>query len=219
MNQTAETLKRCPRCCESKPTSEFSKNSTTTDGLQTYCRPCCKAYIATPQEAPASKVCSRCEEDKPISEYHKRGGGHAYYCKACARKRALADVAAGTYRTPEFRARGRVNAMRYLGKEGNREKMHEYQRSEKGKQLNRRQYEKHQDKLPARQSVKEAIEKGWLPRAYKLRCFKCGDVAREYHHSVGYAPDALLDVVPICRLCHRKIHRKDNESSDIQVIA
>jgi len=33
-------MKRCPRCGEEKPFSEFAKNRARRDGLQTYCKPC-----------------------------------------------------------------------------------------------------------------------------------------------------------------------------------
>jgi len=37
------TPKRCPKCGQGKPLSEFNKNRSRPDGLQTYCRPCQRA--------------------------------------------------------------------------------------------------------------------------------------------------------------------------------
>ena len=37
-------MKRCPKCGETKPGSEFNKNRTMADNLASYCRPCQHAY-------------------------------------------------------------------------------------------------------------------------------------------------------------------------------
>ena len=36
--------KRCPRCGQTKPVSEWHKNKASRDGLQAYCKPCLRAY-------------------------------------------------------------------------------------------------------------------------------------------------------------------------------
>lgn len=41
-------MKQCARCLETKPTTDFHKNSTTADGLAAYCKPCRKAYSSDP---------------------------------------------------------------------------------------------------------------------------------------------------------------------------
>ena len=40
-------MKTCQKCREAKPTSEFSKNKTKHDGLQTVCKDCWKIYYRT----------------------------------------------------------------------------------------------------------------------------------------------------------------------------
>lgn len=59
---------------------------------------------------------------------------------------------------------------------------------------------------PAHRAVREAIKKGNLPRAKDCTCASCGAPAREYHHHNGYDDAYYLDVIPLCRSCHRAAH-------------
>ena len=53
-------------------------------------------------------------------------------------------------------------------------------------------------------AVREAIAAGRLPRPRDVACTGCGAQAAEYHHHKGYAPEHRLDVVAVCRSCHRR---------------
>jgi hypothetical protein len=59
------------------------------------------------------------------------------------------------------------------------------------------------DKRKAHEAVKTALRKGLL---VKEPC-ACGRVDVEAHHP-SYDPGAVLDVVWVCRPCHRRLHRR-----------
>ncbi len=59
--------KRCPKCGETKPRSEFTPNRSRFDGLQTYCRDCTAAYQAARYRA-------KRPTDRPYMAKSKRDG-------------------------------------------------------------------------------------------------------------------------------------------------
>ena len=58
----------------------------------------------------------------------------------------------------------------------------------------------------ASSAVSNATASGKLPRANALSCQECGDPAEQYHHP-SYESNKWLDVVPLCRPCHARLHR------------
>lgn len=99
MNDTIQT-KRCSRCGEVKPISDFNKQKRASDGLQRYCKECQKAvkkewYKANREEDTKQDIidieegfkrCSRCGEVKPITEFYScksSKDGLYSYCKDC----------------------------------------------------------------------------------------------------------------------------------------
>jgi len=77
-----ETLKRCSRCKQEKPVTEFGKHQRRKDGLQSYCRECKRAYdreyakknaARNPDESvvPSTKRSLGCEEELPVTEFGK----------------------------------------------------------------------------------------------------------------------------------------------------
>ena len=53
--------------------------------------------------------------------------------------------------------------------------------------------------------VYRAIRSGKLDPPYYMTCRKCGVSPCEYHHPNYKRP---LKVVPLCRWCHRRVHKK-----------
>lgn len=60
-------------------------------------------------------------------------------------------------------------------------------------------------KREAAQAVNTAVwSYGSLPKASACQCAICGQAAHHYHHYLGYEPEHWLDVIPLCRPCHRR---------------
>jgi hypothetical protein len=80
-------LKRCSKCGEWKSSADFTRNKSTPDGLQYYCRSCRKAgrdsheFLALQFDAEKTRHCKYCDQTKPIAQFDKRSMGH---CKECS---------------------------------------------------------------------------------------------------------------------------------------
>lgn len=53
--------------------------------------------------------------------------------------------------------------------------------------------------------VRHAVKTGKLPPIKTRVCVICHNVAEEYHHW-SYEEKHFLDVIPLCKKCHHKIH-------------
>ena len=62
------------------------------------------------------------------------------------------------------------------------------------------------EKIKAKGAVYTATKSGNMPRAGKLDCQRCAGRATEYHHW-SYEKEHWLSVVPLCRSCHKIVHR------------
>ena len=65
-----------------------------------------------------------------------------------------------------------------------------------------------------RSAVTSAVKHGLLPRPATIPCVDCGKPAQEYHHHLGYAPEHWLNVVAVCRTCHRNREDRRYDPSD-----
>lgn len=106
--------KRCARCGETKPTTEFGSNRRNPDGLHSYCRSCINAYmnaryVKRPKRErpplPELKRCSRCGQEKPRSDFRKAAKGNRAadglfgWCRPCANEYAREKAQAESVRT------------------------------------------------------------------------------------------------------------------------
>ena len=138
---------------------------------------------------PKTRVCTKCNVEKQLSAFHiERKGryGRKSICKSCI------NAYVHTY-THSKLGRAQIRAWR---------------QSEAGKLAKKRQRQLEKQRYPervkARKQVANAVEAGLIPRVTTLRCYVCSDDAREYHHYRGYTEKHWLDVLPVCRSCHRK---------------
>ena len=139
------------------------------------------------EEAVQTKRCNRCNQPKPVSEFGKnrsRRDGLQHYCKACWRE----------YESTPYQRSMRLAQVR------------RYQATDKGKATSKRADEKRKgsQQVKARAKVRDRVAKGKMPPASSLPCVRCNRPAHEYHHHLGYDPPNDLDVIPVCRECHRK---------------
>lgn len=98
--------KRCAKCREEKPLSEFHRNRALADGLCHYCKPCTcansKKYSALYREKnraqhkiPEMSICCVCHIAKGSSEFHidrNKKFGISVRCKDCQRQKVLSDI-------------------------------------------------------------------------------------------------------------------------------
>lgn len=70
-------------------------------------------------------------------------------------------------------------------------------------------------KRQAHNFITRKVQLGDLPSAPSRRCIDCGEPARDYHHHLGYEHIHWLDVVPLCRTCHKMRHARDESESVI----
>ena len=62
----------------------------------------------------------------------------------------------------------------------------------------------HPEKHRAQNAVAYAIKDGKLPQAKSRKCSICKvKQAMDYHHYLGYDKVHWLDVIPVCRKCHK----------------
>lgn len=134
------------------------------------------------------KKCSRCKRRKLLTEYYTRKNaldGHQAWCKACM-------IELSRLRRVEH-------------KEELREWFKEHRKN--NKELYRDQVRnyraRHKDRVSAGLKLQWAIESGKMPPAKELICEACGKAAQDYHHPDYSKP---LEVVPLCKSCHRRLH-------------
>ena len=78
-----------------------------------------------------------------------------------------------------------------------------YRQTKQGKANTKRYHNRHPERIKIKNLVNHAIRAGKLPRPDTLFCTYCYEMAQHYHHPDYSKP---LEVIPLCRKCHRKIH-------------
>jgi len=159
-----------------------------------------------------TKTCSKCKQIKPVSEFHKHRKTHdglQNYCKQCG---------AITHKAYLQTDRGK-DIQRGIGYRFNRTEhgiqvRHRYNQKYRQTEIgrintrrgNRKYHRQHPEKTKAGSALNHAITAGRLTPAKIHKCAYCDEQAEQYHHVHGYAPEHWLDVIPLCRSCHRAIH-------------
>ena len=140
------------------------------------------------------KFCSKCKQSKKLSEFNgdsARKDGYRSWCKSCTRQI-----------DKQYSQTERYKKIRKL-----------YRQTKKYKNINSqhqiRYRKRYPQKIAAHNALNRYIPLGKIQKPDKYRCF-CGKQAKEYHHYLGYSPEHFFDVIPVCRLCHAKIHRNQN---------
>lgn len=162
-----------------------------------------------------TKYCPDCKQNKPLSEFNKsrtRKGGFQSYCKSCLKAYQK------TYQQSEKgKAICRKATTKYQQTFNYKVVSANYRQSLMGKAAHRKADAKskaiHPNNIKAKDAVNNAIRAGKLPRPNTWLCHYCTRPAQEYHHWHGYEPEHYLDVIPACRECHKKEHRRPQDAN------
>ena len=159
-------------------------------------------HNVSPQETQPTKYCPQCKTHKPAtSEYFyrnkRRKSGLADWCIECQKAHAVLikpreQLRKQTKKTsPLHRQRHRIYSRKHSIKRKNDPETH--------------REDKYKNK--GRNAVHRAVRSGKLPQVSTQKCFRCGNQAQDYHHPF-YTKADLLNVFPLCRVCHKAVHRR-----------
>lgn len=149
------------------------------------------------------KKCSDCDRELALDAFNRNRAqpdGLQNICRDCQRERG---------QRPESRvARAKARRTEHA-KALEAERQRRYWATPKGKERSLRAVRKalkdHPERFAAREAVRRAVAKGALPPVRSQSCVHCRGAAQQYHHHRGYARAQWLEVLPICRLCHRRV--------------
>jgi len=151
------------------------------------------------------KRCSQCKQWKSLSEFSrnkKESDGLRYSCKQCDREYNNKKYASSeTHRTT-------LIEVAKVWRKNNKHKANQHQRKWLHSSKGRAFLDRNKQRLRAKKVVSDATRKGLLPKVSTIKCKKCSEYAQEYHHYNGYEPQHYLDVIPLCRKCHRIVHNR-----------
>lgn len=151
------------------------------------------------------KVCSKCGKEKPCSDFVKnrsRSDGLAHYCKDCA---YLARKLWQEKHPESYRASKRKTYWQNPERERERSKQYRENNPEVVGHQNHEYVKNNPQRMHAVNAVNRLVAAGGMPPVASLACVECGGQANDYHHH-SYEQKYWLDVVPLCRSCHRLVH-------------
>lgn len=147
------------------------------------------------------KTCTKCGQTLPATLeyfYKKKRGLYGLYarCKECHVEQTTPHAKAWNKSNPE-----KMNETARRWQKSNPD----YMRAQSKKYRSR-----NPEKMAARSAVHYAARIGALPQISDCVCTKCGSQAEDYHHW-SYEGHHQLDVIPMCKTCHIKIHRMNKD--------
>lgn len=173
--------KKCTKCDQVKPLSEYHKDKRSSDGHYSHCKDChYKLTHAYEQTDRGKDVVSKSRKEW----YEERGG------KEVARERSA---------TPAYRETRRLYRQTEDGKEAQKRK---------DAKRNKRYPEKVAAKNAVSNAVKKGFLPS-ANTLICASCHQ--DQAVEYHHHLSYAEEHWLDVIPLCKMCHAKTYTQPHE--------
>lgn len=160
-----------------------------------------------------TKRCSHCKEIKPLSEFSKHTcnkDGLRYACKICE------QAWTRRYKTTQ---NYRISLQKSYAKPDYKEKRKIYQKSENGLVAHRKGSMVYNSRNPAKRKahdkVNGEIRSGRLEKPTTFKCVYCDSQAEQYHHHNGYDENHWFDIIPVCKICHIKIHKTNRQKSQV----
>jgi len=162
-----------------------------------------------------NKKCTQCGRSKNINDFRKRArspGGIRAECKECQdnyqRKYYQSNSAKVISKNKEWVINNpeRSDAIKTKWRQNHPEVGKNWARNnpDKIRDSTRKQRLIHPERSRARKAVQNAITRGDIKKASEFICRSCNiKQASQYHHYLGYEKEHWLDVVPLCRKCHK----------------
>lgn len=202
-------MKHCPTCNTTKDDSEFSANRSRSDGLAGQCKACVRAANKKYWAENGSKYAKGGEKErtrKPETEKDRER-------RKCYRNENRELINA---RQRERYRKNPNQSLRYREKHKDKimqQRKARYLKNAKGIRDKAAQYiVANPIEHKARRVVWLAVARNDIPPAKDCICFDCGNPAQHYHHQ-SYEEKDWLNVVPLCRSCHRLRHARNSQKS------
>lgn len=147
-----------------------------------------------------TKVCTKCYIEQTVDKFQpnrRYRDGYLSWCKTCMAEYQKNWAEKNRDRTRENSKRSRLAD------------------PVKAKDAGKRYAAKYPERRAANTAIMHAVQRGALLAASKHQCTHCGQAAQGYHHW-SYLEEHWLDVIPMCNLCHKRLHA-GNLQSDIPV--
>lgn len=152
------------------------------------------------------KHCPKCKKVKALADFYKnrtKPAGVQYWCKKCM------DILHYKYiKTPH----GKAVQDKHTHSVKFKATQMAYRQTATGKSNLTKSNAKYARNNPNKRKAKDAIHtqtrNGNMPLVTECQCTQCGKNAKQYHHYLGYEPEHWLDVIPLCRICHKALHSK-----------
>jgi len=207
--------KRCSRCHEYKPITEFAKNKRKADGLNEKCRKCksiAQDYetlrFRREQHKAGLRHCASCHEWKSLSEFYFIKSVNLYdsYCKQCSRM--LAD---------RFRKKTGYNHQYYVEHiEENKARTRRWREENPSKKLAAKQ--RRRARIHGNGGSFTAEEWAGLKEKWGYRCLCCGDrepdLTLEPDHVIPISKGGTNNIGNIQPLCHSCNAKKSDKTID-----
>lgn len=171
--------KKCSKCGQIKPLSEFVKRDSAKDGYRNICKDCSKQYH---------------------NKYHRQW----YEDNITKRLKQISEYS----KTIQGRDNSKKSLNKYQRSKKGQDRARDYRRTEKGKNIFALAIKKYSENNPEKRKAKDKINHliaaGKLPKVSTLICSRCQvKQAKHYHHPDYSKP---LEVIPLCIQCHIDVH-------------
>jgi len=142
-----------------------------------------------------NKRCSKCGEEKStifFSKNKSQKDGYSNWCKSCESEKYKTY-----YKNNKYSVLNRIK---------------EYIRTPQGRKAHGdtvKSYRKNNpEKYKAHTKLSGAIRRGEIKPASSFVCFVCEkNKAEHYHHHKGYSKENILNVIPVCAMCHKMVEK------------
>lgn len=184
-------MKTCSKCKLEQSLDEFYNRKTSKDGKDYWCKSCHRSYEKSDAGRERNRRFNQTDKGKAVA--YRRN--HSDKMKGWQKKYNRSDKGRKKRREYNQLPQTKASKDRYANSKEGREKKRTYAIAHKAK---------FPEKYQAKSAVGTAVANGSLIRPDK--CSLCDNRGVIHGHHESYAREHWLDIVWVCRSCHRNIH-------------